>query len=73
MNFPKVGKGDSEGGMRDIFIAREGNVFVEVDYSALEGRILALLSGDKTLLEWFATDVDLHNRTAGLALGKTDD
>lgn len=72
MNFPQASKGDTEK-LREIFIARPGKVFVEVDFAGLEARIIAIIANDKVLLDWFATGVDIHTRTAALALGKKDE
>lgn len=66
-NVPKpLTKKDSDGkeytrpGMRDMFIARPGMWLVEADYSQLELRILALLSGDEPLLDAYARGDDVH-------------
>lgn len=77
MNIPKPIKDAQtkviiDPGLRLLFDARPGLELVEVDYSALEARILALIVGDKLLLEWFASGVDVHTRTAALVLGIED-
>lgn len=41
-----------------------GNVFVSADYSQIELRVLAHLSGDRRLLNAFAEDRDIHRETA---------
>lgn len=51
-------------GMRDLFRARPGCTIVEADYSQLELRIVALLAGDKKLLEWYANGEDVHTLNA---------
>lgn len=56
-------------GLRDCFCAAQGNALVEADFSALEARIVALISGDETLLQWFTDGVDIHRRTASLMFG----
>jgi DNA polymerase-1 len=48
-------------GLRDMFVARPGQFLVECDYSQLELRILALLSGDAPLLATFAAGKDVHD------------
>lgn len=48
-------------GLRDMFVSRPGLWFVEADYSQLELRILALLSGDGPLLETFRLGRDVHD------------
>lgn len=52
------------GRIREAFIAEEGNVLVSADYSQIELRIMAHLSGDAGLTESFLRDVDVHARTA---------
>lgn len=51
---------------RDIFIAAPGKRFLQLDYSQLELRIAALLSGDAEMLKVFLSGVDYHQRTAEL-------
>jgi len=51
--------------IRKAFTAeKEGNVLVNADYSQIELRILAHLSGDETLINAFNTGEDIHARTA---------
>ena len=56
-------------GMRELFMARSGCVMVEADYSQLELRIVALLAGDKKLLEWYARGEDVHTLNAREVFG----
>jgi DNA polymerase I len=56
--------------MRSCFTAGEGNELVAADYSQIELRILAHLSGDETLLSAFAHNEDIHTRTAALLFDK---
>jgi uracil-DNA glycosylase family 4 len=51
---------------RDIFVAPPGKLLVELDYSQLELRVAAMLSGDKLMLEIFLSGTDYHRRTAEL-------
>lgn len=51
---------------RDCFVAADGFVLLEADYSQLELRIAAMLSGDEVMLEIFTSGVDYHLRTAQL-------
>lgn len=50
--------------IRRAFIPADGNVFFSADYSQIELRLVADLSGDKTMLEAFAHDQDIHAITA---------
>ena len=50
--------------IRRAFIPADGNVFFSADYSQIELRLVADLSGDKTMLEAFAHDQDIHALTA---------
>lgn len=50
--------------LRNLFRARPGYVMVEADYSQLELRIVALLSGDEKLLDWYAKGFDVHTMNA---------
>ena len=50
--------------IREAFVADAGRVLVALDYSQIELRILAHLSGDKNFLSAFREGVDVHRRTA---------
>jgi DNA polymerase-1 len=50
--------------VRDCFVARSGHVLVEADYSQIELRIAAMLSGDELMVDFFKRDVDFHLETA---------
>ncbi|NNF65279.1 MAG: DNA polymerase I [Acidimicrobiia bacterium] len=50
--------------IRRAFVAAEGMHFVVADYSQIELRILAHLSGDEGLLTAFRNDEDIHQATA---------
>ena len=60
--------------IRQAFVAPEGSVLLAADYSQIELRIMAHLSGDEGLCEAFAQDEDVHRATAaevfGVALGE---
>jgi DNA polymerase-1 len=55
--------------IRGAFIPEEGWWFVAADYSQVELRILAHLSGDARLAEAFSAGEDIHRRTAAAVLG----
>jgi DNA polymerase-1 len=50
--------------IREAFIASPGSVIVSADYSQIELRIMAHLSGDQGLLTAFAEGMDVHRATA---------
>ncbi len=52
--------------IRKGFIPAEGCVFLAADYSQIELRILAHLSGDPAFVEAFRLGVDIHRQTAAL-------
>ena len=55
--------------IRKAFVARDGYRIVAADYSQIELRIMAHLSGDKGLLDAFAHDQDIHSATAAEVFG----
>ncbi|MFZ5485208.1 MAG: DNA polymerase I [Pseudomonadota bacterium] len=55
--------------IREAFVAEPGFVIVSADYSQIELRIMAHLSGDERLLKAFAEDADIHRATAAEVLG----
>ncbi len=50
--------------IREAFVAPAGHVLVSADYSQIELRIMAHLSGDESLLRAFAEGADIHRATA---------
>jgi DNA polymerase I len=59
--------------IRQCFTAEPGHVLVVADYSQIELRIMAHLSGEATLLESFARGEDIHTRTAAEVFGLAED
>ncbi len=55
--------------IRHAFIAPPGHVILSADYSQIELRVLAHLSGDKVFCHAFANDEDIHTRTAAEVFG----
>jgi len=55
--------------IRQAFIAPEGYKIVAADYSQIELRIMAHLSGDKGLLNAFSQGLDVHRATAAEVFG----
>jgi len=55
--------------IRQAFIAPKGYSLLAADYSQIELRIMAHISGDKGLLEAFADDRDIHRATAAEVFG----
>ena len=55
--------------IRQAFIAPPGHVLLAADYSQIELRIMAHLSGDDGLLSAFASDLDVHQATAAEVFG----
>jgi DNA polymerase-1 len=59
--------------IRRAFVPKPGCIFVSADYSQIDLRVMAHLSGDKTLVDAFTTGEDIHIRTATEVLGVTPD
>jgi len=55
--------------VREAFIAPPGSVIVSADYSQIELRIMADISGDANLLKAFAEGMDVHRATASEVFG----
>jgi DNA polymerase-1 len=59
--------------IRQAFVAPPGHSLVAADYSQIELRIMAHLSGDASLLRAFAEDLDVHQATAAEVFGVAPD
>ncbi len=55
--------------LRKLFLAREGNVLIDADYSQIELRLLAHFSGCKPLQEAYRAGKDIHATTAAQVFG----
>ncbi len=69
-NLQNIPIRDDEGKeLRKIFVARDGNVFIDADYSQIELRLLAHFSGCKELIEAYNEGKDIHSTTASQVFG----
>lgn len=59
--------------IRECFVAPEGRVLVDADYSQIELRLLAAMSGDEVMTEAFLNGEDIHKRTAMKVFGVSED
>ena len=59
--------------IRGAFVAEPGSVLISADYSQIELRVLAHLSGDKGLIEAFNRGDDIHDQTALKVFGPNPD
>ena len=50
--------------IRKVFVPKEGYVFLDADYSQIELRVLAHMSGDETLINAYKEGLDIHRITA---------
>jgi DNA polymerase-1 len=55
--------------IRAAFVPEKGNVLISADYSQIELRLLAHMSGDKNLIAAFTDGIDIHAKTAREVLG----
>ncbi|MBE0618003.1 MAG: DNA polymerase I, partial [Proteobacteria bacterium] len=62
-------RGDEGRRIREAFVAEEGALLLSADYSQVELRILAHLSGDPALVGVFRADRDVHTETASRIFG----
>ncbi len=59
--------------MRGFFVAKEGYTLVDADYSQIELRVLAHLSGDENMISAFTGGTDIHTQTAAQVFGVPED
>ncbi len=50
--------------IRKVFIPKEGCILIDADYSQIELRVLAHMSGDESLIEAYQKAQDIHRITA---------
>jgi len=55
--------------IRKAFVPEEGNMFLSVDYSQIELRLMAHLSGDSNMIQDFLSGSDIHAATAAKIFG----
>lgn len=55
--------------IRKAFVASEGHLLVDADYSQIELRLLAHMSGDEGMIRAFREGDDIHRRTASEVFG----
>jgi DNA polymerase-1 len=55
--------------IRHAFVAQEGSTLLALDYSQIELRLAAILSGDEKLVDIFKSGRDVHREVAALVFG----
>ncbi|MEK6860523.1 MAG: DNA polymerase [Nanoarchaeota archaeon] len=61
---PNLQNIDNDESIRSLFIPSEGMCFIDADYSQIEGRVVAHLSQDPVLLEYYRQGGDIHTATS---------
>lgn len=72
-NFQQIPADGVGAALRENVVAAPGHVLVVADFSNIELRIVAELSGDKFLLDAFASGEDVHAYTAKVMFGLSDE
>lgn len=67
-NIPAAGDWGKK--IRNGFVAEKGWKLLSIDYSQIELRVAAHVSGDEAMMRAYAEDLDLHTYTASLIYGK---
>jgi len=55
--------------IRKVFIPKEGNVLIDADYSQIELRVMAAMSGDENMISTYKKGEDIHTSTASQVFG----
>ncbi len=55
--------------LREFFVAGDGKLLVDADYSQIELRVLAAMSGDENMISAFKSGADIHTATAAQVFG----
>lgn len=55
--------------MRGFFVAKDGYILIDSDYSQIELRVLAHLSNDQNMCDAFRNGTDIHTQTASQVFG----
>lgn len=59
--------------LRKVFKPEEGKIYIDADYSQIELRLLAHISGDEAMIEAFNHDEDIHKQAASKVFGVSMD
>ena len=57
--------------LRKVFKPENGNIFIDADYSQIELRVFAHISGDKNMIDAFKAGVDIHQEVASKVFDKS--
>jgi DNA polymerase-1 len=55
--------------LREFFVAEDGKVLVDADYSQIELRVLASMANDQNMISAFQSGIDIHTATAAQVFG----
>lgn len=69
-NIPNRGRPEDLAIRRMFLPLTDDDVMMEVDYSQIEMRLAAELSGDEAMMHCFLNDIDIHRKTASEVTGK---
>lgn len=72
-NWPRPSKNDTTGGLRGMIVSDPGTRFISADFSSVEVRLAAAVTGDETLARMVREGLDLHGKVVELVWGYTQD